>query len=152
MSARRVPTVDVNDVDDDEVEASYTCYIGPLSRRDNPAYRFRVKFNKSEPSSFFSHYIAHFVDNAEFSDFKKDYSNLKKFLADLNNDLNSGEMNTSTWDRIAREAWLPMVERFIQKWTAEFLPPDIRQDVTSLEEYFGRVPRIWPDVLELPDD
>ena len=123
--------------------------IGPPQRFRNRHFKYHVKFNISDTDIPYEHYIAYFVSCEECFDYVNDYGQIRNFIDRTTNDLRRDHLTTNDWDIIALSAWIPMVDRFIEKWSSYFVTPDIRKVYSAILAYNGRVPFEWPEIVTI---
>jgi len=56
---------------------------------------------------------------------------------------------TNDWHIIALSAWIPIVGRFIEKWSSCFVNPDTRRVYSDILAYNVCVPFEWPEVVTI---
>jgi hypothetical protein len=95
---------------------------------------------------------ARFRDGEEWRQYEKSFMNIKRYIARCNKDHAERAIADDVLEMKMQKVWIPMVEEFITKYSAEMVPLDIRWAYNDVMKELGREERVWPTLIRLVPD
>jgi hypothetical protein len=95
---------------------------------------------------------ARFADDMEWSEYEEAFMGIKRKIAKWNHAHATGKVSMGRLRTAMDEEWIPMVEAFIKKYSAEMVPYDIRWAYNDVLTNRNREPKVWPNRVVIMEE
>jgi hypothetical protein len=95
---------------------------------------------------------ARFVNENEWHEYEKELMEIKRTIATLNHEFSTGKYGEGELDEQLTKKWIPLTEAFMNKYSKEMVPTDVRWAINDVEQNLGKKVTTWPELIKITDE